>query len=124
MRGFGRGTAWLGGAQAGRLALPSGTFILIARALGAPGFGALAAALALVSVLSPFAALGAGNLLIMHVARDSSSFARYWGAVLVTVPVAGFPLVLLSLGLGALLLPVPLSLILLVAVAELFGSRV
>ncbi len=124
MKGLRGGTAWLTGAQAGRLALQSATFVLIARALGAHGFGAFVAALALVSVLSPFAALGAGNLLVMHVARDSRSFAQHWGAVLLTVPLAGVPLAALSLGLGGLLLPVSLTLVALVAAAELFCARI
>jgi O-antigen/teichoic acid export membrane protein len=59
----------------------------------------------------------------MHVARRPESFARHWGAVLLTVPLAGVPLTLLSLGAGSLLLPVPLSLILFVALAELFFAR-
>src|SRR6266581_7578541 len=98
MKGLARGTAWLTLAQAGRLAIQSGTFVLVARALGARGFGAFAAALALVSILSPFGACGAGNLLVMHVARARDSFARHWGAALLTVPVAGAPLMLLAIG--------------------------
>ncbi len=123
MRDLRRGTAWLGGAQAGRLMLQSATFVLIARALGAHGFGAFAASLALVSVLSPFAALGAGNLLVMHVARRPESFRAQWGAVLLMVPVAGLPLLAACVGLGAVVLPVPVELVLLVGVAELFCSR-
>src|SRR5438105_3372087 len=119
-----RGTAWTTGAQAGRLLLQSATFILVARALGAHGFGAFAASLALVSIASPFAALGAGNLLVMHVAREPQSFARQWGAVLLIVPIAGVPLTALALGAGGLLLPVPLVLVLVVALAELFFVRI
>jgi O-antigen/teichoic acid export membrane protein len=123
LSGLRRGTAWLGAAQAGRLALQTATFVLVARALGAHGFGAFAAALALVSILSPFAALGAGNLLVMHVARRPESFREHWGAVLAMVPLAGVPLVALSLAVGSLLLPVPAVLVLVVAVAELVFSR-
>jgi O-antigen/teichoic acid export membrane protein len=123
VRGLGKGTAWLTASQAGRLLLQSATFVLVARALGATGFGAFAASLALVSVASPFGALGAGNLLVMHLARRPESFARQWGAVLLTVPIAGVPLMLIVLGAGEALLPVPLMLVLLVAVAELFFAR-
>ena len=123
MRGLVRGTAWLGGAQAARLALQSATFVLVARALGASGFGAFAAALAIASVLSPFGACGAGNLLVMHVARERDSFPRHFGAALLTIPVAGLPLVALATGAGALILPVPVVLVALVAVAELVFAR-
>jgi O-antigen/teichoic acid export membrane protein len=109
----------------GRLAIQAATFVLVARALGAGGFGAFAAALALVSVVAPFAALGAGNLLVMHVARGPQSFERYWGSVLVTVPLAGVPLTVLAVGSGALLLPlVPVTLILTLAMAEFFFARI
>ena len=123
MAGLGRGTAWMTASQAGRLLLQSATFVLVARALGASGFGAFAAALALVSILSPFGALGAGNLLVLHLAREPESFRRHWGAVLVTVPLAGIPLAAIALAAGGLILPVPFLLLLLVALAELFFAR-
>jgi O-antigen/teichoic acid export membrane protein len=123
VRGLGRGTAWLGGAQALRLAFQSATFVLVARALGASGFGAFAAALALTSVLAPFGACGAGNLLVMHVARERDSFSRHFGAALLTIPVAGLPLAALAVGAGALILPVPVALVVLVALAELIFAR-
>src|SRR5438132_12446375 len=108
----------------GRFGIQGATFVLLGRALGVTGFGAFVAALALVSVLAPFAALGAGNLLIMHLARRPESFAQYWGSVLLTVPLAGVPLTLLAAGGGALLLPrVPVSLILALALAEFFFAR-
>jgi O-antigen/teichoic acid export membrane protein len=123
VKGLAKGTAWMTASQAGRLLLQGATFVLVARALGARGFGAFAAALALVSVLSPFAALGSGNLLVMHLARRPDSFAGRWGAALMTVPIAGVPLTLLALGGGKLLLPVPLALVLAIAVAELVFAR-
>src|SRR3954453_5200173 len=123
MKAFGRATAWLSIAGAGRLAIQSGTLVLVPRALGPRAFGALAAALALVSVLSPLGACGAGNLLVMHVARARESFARCWGGALLTIPVAGLPLAALAVAAGALILPVPVALVALVAVAELIFAR-
>ena len=124
-RGLGRGAAWMALSYFGRFGIQGATFVLVARALGATGFGAFVAALALVSVLAPFAALGAGNLLVMHLARQPESFARRWGSVLLTVPLAGVPLTLLAAGGGALLLPrVPMTLILALALAELFFARI
>jgi O-antigen/teichoic acid export membrane protein len=100
-----RNTGWMTLAQGGQLVIQAVYFVLIARALGASGFGAFAAALALVSILSPLAALGTGNLLVMHVARRPGSFGRYWGNALLAIPVAGVPLLLLSLVGAALLVP-------------------
>jgi len=119
-----RNTGWMTLAQGGQLVIQALYFVLIARALGAGGFGAFAAALALVSILSPLAALGTGNLLVMYVARRPGSFGRYWGNALLAIPVAGVPLLLLSL-VGAVLLVPNLSPQIVVALgfSEFFFAR-
>ena len=119
-----RNTGWMTLAQIVRLAAQAVYFVLIARSLGASGFGVFAAALALVSILSPFAALGTGNLLVMHVARQPHSFSRAWGNALVAIPAAGVPLTLIAVAAGWLLIPtVPVRIVLTLAVAEFFFAR-
>jgi O-antigen/teichoic acid export membrane protein len=119
-----RNTGWMTLAQLVRLAAQGVYFVLIARSLGAGGFGVFAAALALVSILSPFAALGTGNLLVMHVARQPHTFSRAWGNALVAIPAAGAPLTLIAVGAGWLLIPnVPTRIVLTLAVAEFFFAR-
>jgi O-antigen/teichoic acid export membrane protein len=119
-----RNTGWMTLAQGGQLVIQAVYFVLIARALGAGGFGAFAAALALVSILSPLAALGTGNLLVMYVARRPGSFGRYWGNALLAIPVAGVPLLLLSLVAAVLLVPdLSPQIVVALGLAEFFMAR-
>jgi O-antigen/teichoic acid export membrane protein len=124
MKGLVGGTAWMTASQAARLLAQAVTFVIVARALGAQGFGAFVAALALVCVAAPFAALGAGSLLVLHVARRPESFARRFGAALAAVPASALPLGLVVGVAGMLLLPrVPVTLVLTLAAAELVFIR-
>src|SRR5919204_217727 len=97
-----RNAGWMLLAQIGRVVCQAGYFVLIARGLGAHGFGAFAAALALVSLLAPFAALGSGDLLTMHVARDPQSFRSEWGNALAAIAVVAAPLSAIALGAAAM----------------------
>src|SRR4029077_18244275 len=72
-----RNTAWMAVGQGSRVALGASYFVVIARALHPDGLGAFAGAVALVGLAAPFASLGAGNLMIKHVARDPRHFSRY-----------------------------------------------
>jgi O-antigen/teichoic acid export membrane protein len=119
-----RNTGWMTVAQGGKLLVQAAYFVLVARALGPRGFGAFAAALALVSILAPFAALGTGNLLVMHVARRPQEFGRRFGNALVAIPLAGLPLLALALLLRAVAIPgLSLRLVLALGIAELFLAR-
>lgn len=119
-----RNIGWSLLAQVVRLVTQVGYFVLIARALGVVGFGALAAALAVVFILVPFAGWGAGNLMVMRVARDPGSLAVSWGTALLAVLLGSLPLTLLVGAVGAVLLPaVPVRLLLLLAVAEFCFGR-
>jgi O-antigen/teichoic acid export membrane protein len=124
MKGLGRGTAWMTASQVLRMLAQAATFVIVARTLGARGFGAFAAALALVCVAAPFAALGTGNLLVLHVARRPQSFARRFGAALASVPATALPLGLGVAVVGLVLLPaLPVTLVLALAAAELLFGR-
>jgi O-antigen/teichoic acid export membrane protein len=120
-----RGTALMMSAQGVRLAFQAAYFVVIARALGVERFGALAAALALVAILVPFAAWGMGNVLVMAVARDRGTYASALGDALLAIALSSCVLVPLAVGAGALLLPaVPSFAILLLALADLAFARV
>ena len=72
-----------------------------ARVLGVDGFGAFAGVVALAALVSPFASLGAINLLVKHVSTGSRSAAvQFSNGVLVTV-VAGGAFVVLLVVVGA-----------------------
>lgn len=101
-------------------------FILIARSLGAQGYGAFVGVTALVAILAPFASLGSGNILIKNVVLDESCFRSYWGKALVLIGASGVLLVLVVALLSKILLPpsIPFMLVLSVALADLVFSRV
>lgn len=120
-----RNTLWMAFGQGLRILLQFGYFVLIARILHADGYGAFAGAVALVTVLFPFAGWGSGNLLIKNVARRADSFAVYWGRALIVSALSAGALIALSVGLAAWILPasVPLVVVLYVAVADLLFTR-
>lgn len=60
-------------------------FVIVARILGAEGYGAYAAVLALAAALGGFAGLGVQVVMMREVARDSSCFGRAWGRVLAAI---------------------------------------
>ncbi len=125
-RRFAHNTAWMTLGYGARVGFQALYFVVVARALGADGLGAFAGAVALVAIVAPFASLGAGNLLVKHVARSPDRFARYWGGALsVTLASAG------ALAVGVLLIAhlalprtISLSLILSVAVSDLVFARI
>jgi len=91
-----RNAAWSGAGQIARVGLQGAYFVIAARVLGVDGFGAFAGVVALVALTSPFASLGAINLLVKHVATGSRSAAvQFSNGVLVTVVAGGAFVVLL-----------------------------
>jgi O-antigen/teichoic acid export membrane protein len=121
-----RNTAWMTVGQGSRVFLGAAYFVVIARALHADGLGAFAGAVALVALAAPFASLGAGNLLIKHVARDPRHFRRYWGGALSTTIISGVVLGLVVMAGAHLVLPttIPFEVIGCVVGADLLFSRI
>lgn len=95
-----RSTGWMTSGFALTAASQATYFIIIARALGADGLGAFAAALAIVSILAPFVGWGAKNLLVMNTSRHRSLFAEYFGAGIVAVLLTGVVLAAGALAFG------------------------
>ena len=120
-----RNAAWMLFSRILRTSLAAVYFALLARSLGVSGYGAFMGVCALASVLSPFAGVGSGNLLIRDVARDRAVFSKRWGTCLVATLVSGSLLVTASAALSTLLLPrsLPLLLVLTIGVAELLFAR-
>jgi O-antigen/teichoic acid export membrane protein len=115
-------TLWGMAAEAGRVLTSGVCFFLLARTLGPRQFGQFAGLLALVSVFFPFAALGAGNLLVMRVARDPSTFRTQWYIALRTVVVGSTAACVAAVFLARLIMPsIPLSIVIAVSVAELIA---
>lgn len=112
---------WLFIGDAARVALQAAYFVLVARRLGSEEFGVFASVLAMVSILSPFAAWGWGNILIREVSRDRSCFPVLWGQISYVTIVSGALLCALAVGTAAFFFEGtgPVALTAFVAVSEL-----
>ena len=60
-------------------------FFLVARALGPEEFGRVAGMLAITAALLPFSGVGAGNVMVMRLAREDGEPQVYFGNALVVV---------------------------------------
>lgn len=103
-RGLATGAAWMLGAQGIRLLAQVVYFVLLARRLGAAGYGAFAGALGAISLMVPFAGMGAGSFLIRGVTRGQHTPDHWWGRAVLTVLRGGAVLALGVIALGWLLL--------------------
>lgn len=82
---LGRNAAWSLVGQVARVGLQGIYFVIVARVLGVDGFGAFSAVVAMVALASPYAALGAVNLLVKHVSTGSrTATVQFSNGVLVT----------------------------------------
>jgi len=120
-----RNTLWMFLGQGLRLIVQGGSFVLIARSLGAEGYGAFVGAVSLVAIVAPFSTMGFGNLLIKNVSRDQKLFPQYWGNALLMTATSGVVLLGLVSALARFLLPasIPMTLVLLVAFSDLLAAR-
>jgi O-antigen/teichoic acid export membrane protein len=109
-----------------KLVIQAAYFTVIARSLGAEHYGAFVGVVGLVGILSPFGALGSGNLLVKNVARDHRKFRTNFGLALLTTISVSSILFLLVVLISRYLLPatIPISLAMLVAASDLFGTSI
>ena len=71
------------------LLLQAGYFVLLARLLGVREYGVFVGAFALVSIATPYSALGSGLLFMQYVSTKAENFAVYWGNILLATLGAG-----------------------------------
>jgi O-antigen/teichoic acid export membrane protein len=119
-----RNTGWMFFGQGLRFIIQAFYFAVIARGLGVAGYGVFVGVVALVGILSPFATLGSGFLIIKNVARNPEQFAQYWGRALLTTIGSGSTLFLVGVLLARFLLPatIPIELVVCVAASDLFAG--
>jgi O-antigen/teichoic acid export membrane protein len=118
-------TLWMLLAQGMRLVLQAIYFVIIARSLGAEQYGAFVAVTAFVGIISPFASVGSGNILIKNVSRNRALFREYWGNSLVITLISGLFLISLTVVIAPAILPknISLLLILLASLADLIFAK-
>lgn len=120
-----RNSLWMLGADGGSTIIQGVYFLVLARVLQPSEFGAFAGALALVSILAPFAGWGASKVLVMAVARNRRLFAIYWGNALVSIAITATFLLIILKFVGHYALPVSAAtLIPGLALAELLFNAV
>jgi len=121
-----RNTLWMLLGDGIRLLLQMVYFVIIARTLGASGYGLFIGVVTLVSILTPFSSLGRGELLVMNVSRDKEVFREYFGNALFMTVVSGIALTVVAIMLGRFFLPesISMSIILWVALSDLIMYRV
>src|ERR1700733_11104708 len=83
-----RNASWIFLGQGANFLLQAGYFVLLARVLGVREYGVFAGAFAIVNLVTPYSALGAGMLFMRYVTADRSRAATYWGNSLIVTAVA------------------------------------
>jgi len=121
-----RNTGWMLLGQGLKLVIQALYFTVIARSLGASKYGAFVGVVGLVGILSPFASLGSGYLLIKNVARDQNQFRQNWGRALSTTFLSSSSLFGVVVLLSYFVLPatIPIRLVMFVAASDLFGMSI
>ena len=101
-------------------------FVLLARVLGPNEYGALSSSLAIIYIFVPYATWGAGNILVMNVARNRDKFSEYWGSALLSIAIFGSIFFVFTLFLYSLLLSQKVSIfpVILLSLSELFFLRI
>lgn len=88
-----------------RLALQFAYLIVIARLLGAAGYGTFSGIVALAATLSPLAGAGFGLILVKQVSRNPESFSLYWGKLLSAITVSAPLLIMALVAIASIVLP-------------------
>lgn len=99
-------------------------FILLARYLGAEGYGAFAGVKAIWAIIFPFIGFGMGDILVQKVSRDSSKFPRCWGDALVALAASALLAMITVLPIVVLILSqISVEFILLIFLGDIIGQR-
>lgn len=111
--------------QVSKLIIQAVYFVVLARMLGATGYGAFAAVIALAALVSPFSSLGTNTLMVKSVARNAANAPAEWKRSLLYTVAGGLFFSLLLAVLSAQIAPQGVSALTLfaLAVADLVGLR-
>lgn len=121
---FAKNAGWMFVGRGLNYVVQAAYFILLARLLGAAPYGAFVGAVAAVSLLSQYSALGSGMILLREVSRDKKQFQQYWSNVIVTSITVGSLCVAVYAYFGKWMVgPASASIIVLVAIGECTCAR-
>jgi O-antigen/teichoic acid export membrane protein len=121
-----RNASWMLVGQGFKLLIQALYFTIMARSLGPQNYGAFVGVVGLVGIVSPFASMGSGYLLIKNVARDECQFRKNWGSALMTTLLSASVLFGVVTLISRFVLPasIPIRLVMMVAAADLFGTSI
>jgi O-antigen/teichoic acid export membrane protein len=102
----------------------TGLFVLVARTLGADGYGSLISVMAIATLFAPLAGLGGQALLVRDGARDPQNVAIHLGDALRLWAASVVPLCVVAFALCRLLLPpaLPAGAVAAIVLADLAGA--
>lgn len=121
-----KNTFWMIISQAGRIITQGIYFLLLAKILGVVNFGAFSAAIAFISIFTPFAGWGSGNVLIKNVAKNQKQIPYFFGNSIIIVLISGTIFSAVSIILGKLVLPniITIFMLLTLALAEMIFGKI
>jgi O-antigen/teichoic acid export membrane protein len=121
-----RNASWMLVGQGFKVLIQALYFTIMARSLGPQNYGAFVGVVGLVGIVSPFASMGSGYLLIKNVARDEYQFRKNWGSALMTIFLSASILFGVVTLISRFVLPasIPIRLVMMVATADLFGTSI
>ncbi len=97
---LGRNAVWMFLGQGLSLIFQGAYIILLGRLLGITEYGTYVGAVAMVSIVSQYSALGSHSVFLRYVSPDPGRFAHYWGNILVTTITLGSLFVALLTWIG------------------------
>ncbi|MGD1108394.1 MAG: flippase [Terracidiphilus sp.] len=119
-----RNAGWMLVGQGVSLLLQAAFFVLLARLLGVREYGVFAGAFAFVGIAMPYSTLGSGLLFMRYVSARPSTYAVYWGNILLSTVVTGTALTgVLYYVAPHLLNPASASIVILVAMGNCVFSQ-
>ncbi len=95
-----RNAGWMFLGQGLSIVCQGAYFVLLGRLLGSTQYGIYVGAMAMVSLLSQYSALGTDSVVLRYVSPDPKKFALYWGNVVVTTFTLGSLFVALITWIG------------------------
>jgi O-antigen/teichoic acid export membrane protein len=84
-----RNAGWMFLGQGFSVVCQAAYFVCLGRLLGATEYGIYAGAVALVSLLAQYSALGSHSVFLRYVSPEPGNFRRYWANIVVTTTVLG-----------------------------------
>ncbi len=123
-KAFVRDSLWMLLSRALKAIIQTVYFMLVARSLGAEGYGVFEGVKAIWAIVFPFVGFGMGEVMVQNVSRNHAQFPTEWGRALQAIVISVLIALVTLFPLTVLLLPgVNPTFILLLLLADLIGLK-